>query len=285
MNSENTDVIDDVNDSSKGVSGAETNIIPKKINRAIKNGWQAGIVIFVLTLCLFVYQWIVFKASWWDLADVAIYLLLSYGVYRRSRTCAILMLFLYILSQAIVPKISYIDNVNTEYHFNILLIILITGFSYGVVGTIEFHRWRKGKKFNDKKITKYMFACAVASFLLLLGIMKGTEWMMHRITPAQWAAVDEDISKTKSSYPLKLNNEIIIKDVYRNNNVLTYEYTLTDVKKEDFTRLNIYRLSLPAFKNMCNQPIIQLYNMKVEYLFMRGLDQISLTFDKGDCPH
>lgn len=130
-----------------------------------------------------------------------------------------------------------------------------------------------------------MFACAVASFLLLFGIMKGTEWIMQRITPTQWAAVDEDISKTKSSYPLKLNNEITIKDVYRNNNVLTYEYTLTDVKKEDFTRLNIYRLSLPAFKNMCNQPIIQLYNMKVEYLFMRGLDQISLTFDKGDCPH
>lgn len=39
MDSENTDVIDDVNDSSKGVSGAEANIIPKKINRAIKNGW------------------------------------------------------------------------------------------------------------------------------------------------------------------------------------------------------------------------------------------------------
>lgn len=285
MNSENTDVIDDVNDSSKGVSGAETNIIPKKINRAIKNGWQAGIVLFVLTLCLFVYQWIVFKTPLWDLIDVVIYLLLSYGVYRRSRTCAILMLLLYILSQAIAPKLYYIGNMKTEYHFNILLIVLIVCFSYGVVGTIEFHRWRKGKKFNDKKITKYMFACAVASFLLLFGIMKGTEWIMQRITPAQWAAVDEDISKTKSSYPLKLNNEITIKDVYRNNNVLTYEYTLTDVKKEDFTRLNIYRLSLPAFKNMCNQPIIQLYNMKVEYLFMRGLDQISLTFDKGDCPH
>lgn len=195
------------------------------------------------------------------------------------------MLLFYIVSQAAAPKISYVGNVNAEYHFNIFLVVLLVGFSYGVVGTIGFHRWRKGKYFNDKNITKYMFACFVVSFLLLLGIMKGTEWMMHRITPSQWATVDEDISKTKSSYPLKLNNEITVKDIYRNNNVLTYEYVLTDVKKEDFTRLNIYRLSYSAFKNMCDHQIVQLYNMKVEYLFMRGLDQISLTFDKGDCPH
>lgn len=39
MDSENTDVIDDINDSSTGVSDADANIMPRKINRAIKNGW------------------------------------------------------------------------------------------------------------------------------------------------------------------------------------------------------------------------------------------------------
>lgn len=151
MDNKNTDVIDDINGSSKKASGEDVNIIPRKINRAIKNGWQAGIVFFVLTLCLFVYQWIVFKTPLWDLIDVVIYLLLSYGIYRRSRTCAILMLLLYILSQAIAPKLYYIGNVKTEYHFNILLIVLIVCFSYGVVGTIEFHRWRKGKNSTIKK--------------------------------------------------------------------------------------------------------------------------------------
>ena len=41
----------------------------------------------------------------------------------------------------------------------ILLIVLIVCFSYGVVGTVGFHRWRKGKSFNDKKITKYILLC------------------------------------------------------------------------------------------------------------------------------
>jgi serine/threonine-protein kinase len=62
--------------------------------KAIKAAWILGVVKGIGTLCLVVYSTCiepVYGVGFEGLVDVAIALGLSFGIYRRSRVCAVLM--------------------------------------------------------------------------------------------------------------------------------------------------------------------------------------------------
>lgn len=74
----------------------------EEAEKAIKNAWTAGIVSGVLTLVVTIIAmagYSVLGFSAWNLLDVAVIGGLTFGIYRKSRTCAVSMLIYFLASK------------------------------------------------------------------------------------------------------------------------------------------------------------------------------------------
>jgi serine/threonine-protein kinase len=111
------------------------------IARKIKGAWVAGLVSAGITL-LFVLISLgsgsaIMGINAWAFVDIGIFLGLAYGVYRRSRTCAVL-LFLFFLFE----KIAMFASAKTLGSVPIAIIFIYL-YGRGMVGTFQYHRERK----------------------------------------------------------------------------------------------------------------------------------------------
>ena len=114
--------------------------VPPKIAMKIKVAWIAGLISAGITL-VFVGMALMGKpvlgVDAWALVDVALMAGLSFGVFRKSRTCAILLLALFALN-----KILMFEQTGTVTGLPLTLVFLYL-FIQGVVGTFQFHRWKR----------------------------------------------------------------------------------------------------------------------------------------------
>lgn len=114
---------------------------PDKILKKIVQGWIAGLFLSVITLVLtFPSILRTLKGSSfsaWGLFDVALILGLSFGIYKKSRTCAVLLL-LYFAASKILIMVE--EGKPTE-----LGMVLIFGYLFwqGVSGTFSYHKFLK----------------------------------------------------------------------------------------------------------------------------------------------
>lgn len=111
--------------------------VPPAIARQIRQAWIAGLVSTAITLALTVAALAgkpLLGFSAWQLLDVGLLLGLSFGIYRRSRACAIGMLVYFIISKLMIFSAGF--------HASALLISLIFFYYYamGIVGTVAWHR-------------------------------------------------------------------------------------------------------------------------------------------------
>lgn len=84
----------------------EENTVPKAINRLIKNGWTGAVASALITVALDVYFWssgVRNLLVYFNLIYVFVTCGLAYGIYRRSRVCAVLMLLLFVLDKVYAP--------------------------------------------------------------------------------------------------------------------------------------------------------------------------------------
>jgi hypothetical protein len=116
-----------------------TTQVPDAILKKVRNGWIVGVVSGVLTLAITLYvmsghRFLFFNA--WSLIDVALIFGLSFGIYRRSRVCAVLMLAYFIGS-----KIFIYSQTGFPTGGLIMPLIFCYYFVLGVQGTFLYHRW------------------------------------------------------------------------------------------------------------------------------------------------
>lgn len=113
--------------------------IPPDIAKKIKSAWVAGCISGVVTLGVTLLamsgtQALGFTA--WSLLDVALIFGLAFGIYKKSRTCAVLMLAYFVLSKIILMMEAGKPSG--------LLVALIFGYFYvqGILGTFAFHKFK-----------------------------------------------------------------------------------------------------------------------------------------------
>ena len=104
--------------------------------RMVACGWIAAAIagVFMIALSLMVG----FGIGWIYLAGAAILFALAYGIYRRNRTCAVILLVNHILGLAgLVSRTRYVPSAE-------LAIALVLGVLYvlGVIGTFVHHARR-----------------------------------------------------------------------------------------------------------------------------------------------
>jgi hypothetical protein len=122
--------------------------VPDAILRKIRNAWVAGLISSGVTL-VFVLIAIsgtsIAGFTAWEFADVALMLGLSFGLYRKSRTCAVLMLAYFVISKALLFQAT------GRASGMLLALVFLYYYAQGVVGTFAYHRHlaRQGENLNS----------------------------------------------------------------------------------------------------------------------------------------
>jgi len=118
----------------------------------IKAGWILGIISTLLTLAITLYSMaghnlLGFNA--WYLIDVGFTLGLTYGIYRRSRACAIIMLIYIIESKVLIlPRLDAASLPSAIFSSGIVIFF----YSMAVWGTISYHRLLKQQAAASKDL-------------------------------------------------------------------------------------------------------------------------------------
>jgi serine/threonine-protein kinase len=119
-------------------------VVPPDILKKIKHAWIAAVISGSITLIFTVIAISgtdVLGASAWTFLDVALIFGLAFGIFKKSRTCAVIMLTYFVLS-----KVSI--SIETGKLNGLGLGILFAYFYWeGVSGTFAYH------KFNSRHPT------------------------------------------------------------------------------------------------------------------------------------
>ncbi len=105
--------------------------------RKIKTAWVAGIVSGVITLAVTLFSMTgrrLFGFNAWALFDVALIFGLAFGIYRKSRVCAVVMLAYFVLSKI------YLWTITPSLIGLLFALVFLFCYVLGVIGTFRYHR-------------------------------------------------------------------------------------------------------------------------------------------------
>ena len=148
--------------------------------KATHQGAIAGVFVSTITLILFI---IGYLGNYSEgilgyfnepliFIDIVFTLLLTFGIYKRSRAASISMVVLYLVSQVIF----YFEELSlgvlaADIFSSILGLIVLWFFVKAVQGTIVFHRIEKVENPNYKKTSKIWYYVGIPIGTILMGLV------------------------------------------------------------------------------------------------------------------
>lgn len=112
--------------------------VPEAIAKKIKNCWMAGVVSIAITL---IFALLAMSGSVnplqidaWIFVDLGFMAVFTFGVYKKSRTCAILLLGLFVMNKALMWTQSGQTSGLP------LALVFLWLYGQGVVGTFQYHK-------------------------------------------------------------------------------------------------------------------------------------------------
>jgi len=114
--------------------------LPEDIAKKIKAGWIAGAISAGITLVIVLLSLSgtsIMGIDAWALIDVAVIAGLAYGVYRKSRTCAVILMVLFAVEKILMWKAS-----GTASGW-LMALAFFACYIMGVQGTFQYHSWKK----------------------------------------------------------------------------------------------------------------------------------------------
>ena len=119
--------------------------VPEEIAQPIRHGWIAAVVYGVMTLLVDIIA--IFNATnkgvaAWSLLDAAIVFALAFGIYRKSRVSAILLL-------AFLAWVQYLVWKQSGFPTGLVSgIVFAIFFVRAIVGTVRYHAFAKRERLN-----------------------------------------------------------------------------------------------------------------------------------------
>lgn len=114
----------------------------EKALKYIKTAWVLAIVSSLLTLLVIIISVLgnnnFLGLSLYSLLDVVFVLGLAFGVYKKSRVCAVMLFIFFVLGQLNI-LISGMGSIGSF----IMSVAFATGYFQGIRGTIHYHKNKK----------------------------------------------------------------------------------------------------------------------------------------------
>ncbi len=114
--------------------------VPEEILKKIKNAWVAGLISIGVTVAFTMISMTgadILGLDAWAFADVILMFIFVFGIYKKSRTCAILLLLLFIANKALMWLEMGVANGLP------LALIFLWFYTQGVIGTFQYHAYLK----------------------------------------------------------------------------------------------------------------------------------------------
>ena len=111
-------------------------VIPDEVKKKIKNAWIAGLISITITVAITLISVSgddIMGLNYTSFIDVAFMVVFTFGIYKNSRACAILMLLLFLLN-----KIIMFIQAGTASGLPLALVFLWY-YTQGVIGTFQYH--------------------------------------------------------------------------------------------------------------------------------------------------
>lgn len=111
--------------------------VPPEIQKKIKQAWIAGAISGSMTLLFTLLAISGTKAAGfnaWNFIDVVLIFGLAFGIYKKSRACAVLMLVYFVVSKILIA----IETGSVS--GTVLAIIFIYYYAQGIAGTFAYHK-------------------------------------------------------------------------------------------------------------------------------------------------
>jgi hypothetical protein len=131
MSSEN------LHDASEAVVNKLVSNVPQNVLQKIKSAWVAALISASVTLVITLIAMSgknLFGFSAWELIDVTLIFGLAFGIYKKSRLCAVLM-FIYFIASKIALMAQFGVSIS---------IVVAIAFAYffwqGISGTFAYHK-------------------------------------------------------------------------------------------------------------------------------------------------
>lgn len=254
--------------------------LPKLLERSIKNAWQAASLSAVLTLIFAIYPWfdgLRGLASFYNLPYVLISSGLAYGIYRRSRVCAILMLLVFIATK--------VSAQGPQTNGTIMMTMFLLFFSSGVAGTFLYHRYQRLNHFSKRNFYIITIISLVFSLALLFSASLGLNYLAKNNESSVWNDLENKINsaKEKQPLPLRIDYYTVLQDYYVYQKTLTYKYSVENIELSEISSSELYKKNLDAFQAFCNEPILVLYDLHVDYVYIKGFDEKIYSYNAKDC--
>jgi hypothetical protein len=115
-------------------------LIPSNVLKKIKNAWVVGIISGCITLVVTLLAMngvAILGFNAWNLLDAALIFGLTFGIYKKSRSCAVLMLIYFVGSKMIIIADT------GKFSGAIMSIVFIYYYIHGVIGTFTYHKLQK----------------------------------------------------------------------------------------------------------------------------------------------
>jgi hypothetical protein len=109
----------------------------EQANKAIKQAWIAGLVSAVLSIFVAVFLMANSGGSLMGFVDVAIMVVLSIGVYKKSRVAATLLFVIFVASKV------WLIVTTGNFTGGILAAVFAVFFFQGMRGTFAYHKHQK----------------------------------------------------------------------------------------------------------------------------------------------
>lgn len=125
-------------------AGDDLSVVPDKIHKKIRNAAVACLISAAITLvfALLAASGTLALAGFGlaQLVDVALILGLAFGIYKRSRICAVIMLVYFVISKV------WLFRATGQFSGGFVALVFLYLYGQGVVGTFAFHKWKKRTK-------------------------------------------------------------------------------------------------------------------------------------------
>jgi hypothetical protein len=123
------------------LESADAAEIPAAVGRKIRIAWIAGVISTSLTLVITVLAMTGVRMlgfSAFQLIDVALMAGLTFGIYKKSRACAVAMFVYFVLSKIVLLRFLGAFGI-------IQAIAFLYFYGLGMVGTFQYHKLNPGK--------------------------------------------------------------------------------------------------------------------------------------------
>jgi serine/threonine-protein kinase len=117
--------------------------VPEAILKKIRSAWIAGLIsaaVTVIFVLIAISGTSLLGMSAYQFVDVALILGLTFGIYRKSRICAVLMLAYFVWAKVVLIQQGHANGIGL-----FMAVVFFYFYLQGVIGTFGYHKHLKQK--------------------------------------------------------------------------------------------------------------------------------------------